>query len=615
MHLRRVVCCLPQYPPIFSLTFAGLPCCPPVLLSSGYSFPGGAEELSMKEEMWMLCNLDENLLFSQFHPASQASLQGERRHVPHGTSTAAAASTVTPDNRPNGTAPAAHQRRSAPPAGGTANHPPHGTAGSIGHAGGDRRRGGGGGDGSSLSGWRGGGSSQAALSAPARPVAVKRSRREERVTFYARPSCHDFMGGWAGGRARGGVSPSRSQEFGGLARDEGAGRGVGGKGSGRDASESTDSATRKGKDEAAGGTGGRPRGPTDGNGGGTSNGVEGDGSGGGGDPEGGKDDRRGSNGGRCMGRVVAVGFKSGECAVLDATVTDSPSVVSVLNKGGAYCEGRVTSVRFVPRAGQRVLVAAFSTGDVYTFDVALSKEAPLGPAAEKAKVADGNAASGSNNPAATGGGGGGAGPSSGGSGAGSKKRASNGRGGGGNGQGKSAQDKDGSGSGGSWGRRSNHGGSTSTSSSSCSAPPLPASFTGAGERSGVKKGARGRSPPGRRFLVERNSVVGANPMSRWRVTSDGREVTEMAFSPCEVDGRRLIALAALDGVSCLLHACFFVFIAVCFFAADGVLTPCQMQSRCISVQCCSFVFWGRGVGAAESSAHPCLFVSNSFIFL
>lgn len=51
------------------------------------------------------------------------------------------------------------------------------------------------------------------------------------------------------------------------------------------------------------------------------------------------------------------------------------------------------------------------------------------------------------------------------------------------------------------------------------------------------------------LFVERNSVAGANPVSRWRMTSDGKGVTDMAFAPCEVDGRRLLALAALDGVS------------------------------------------------------------------
>ena len=122
-------------------------------------------------------------------------------------------------------------------------------------------------------------------------------------------------------------------------------------------------------------------------------------------------------------------------------------------------------------------------------------------------------------------------------------------------------------SGGSWGRgRSNHGSGKSP------APSLPASFTGnagkndgsvggggdtgGGAGGGGKGGQRG-TPSGvggetgseRGFLVERNSVAGANPMSRWRVSSDGRELTEMEFAPCKVDGRRLVALGALDGVS------------------------------------------------------------------
>ncbi|CAM9848630.1 unnamed protein product, partial [Ectocarpus fasciculatus] len=105
-------------------------------------------------------------------------------------------------------------------------------------------------------------------------------------------------------------------------------------------------------------------------------------------------------------RVVAVGFKSGECAVLDATTANSPSFLSVLNKGGAHCEGRVTAVRFVPGAGKRLFVAAFSTGDAYTFDIDLDKEAPMGAAAEKAAAA---AATASAAGVSNGGGGGGAG--------------------------------------------------------------------------------------------------------------------------------------------------------------------------------------------------------------
>lgn len=381
-----------------------------------------------------------------------------------------------------------------------------------------------------------------------------RTRREGRVTFHARPTCHDFFRGGngvsGGGASLSGNSSGRRRR----PRDEGTTTRTNNSDMGavdkRESGGSLDGFQGKG--------GGAVSGPGTGRGAGVA--QEGGGDGGNNDGRSGSSgDGGGSRSRRAVDRIAAVGFKSGECAVLDATATNSPSFLSVLNKGGAHCEGRVTAVRFVPGAGRHLFVAAFSTGDAYTFDTKLGKEAPMGAAAEK----DSSATVGTSN----GGGGGGSG---------------GGSGSGGSAVGRSSQDSIGSSSGGSsWGKRgSNHGSSSSSSNGSAPAPPLPASFTGGGNAksdggsgsgggggggAGGGKNGRGSStrfgsggphrPSDRRdgFFVEINRVTGANPVSRWRVASDGREITDMAFAPCEVDGRRLVALSALDGVSQLVR--------------------------------------------------------------
>ncbi|CAM9366383.1 unnamed protein product, partial [Pylaiella littoralis] len=274
----------------------------------------------------------------------------------------------------------------------------------------------------------------------------------------------------------------------------------------------------------AGGKPGAARGAgvaREGGGGGCSNegrsGDGGSGSGGGG----------GGGGPRAVERILAVGFKSGECAVLDATAINSPSFLSVLNTGGAHCEGRVTAVRFVPGAGRHLFVAAFSTGDAYTFDTKLGKEAPMGAAAEK------------DSPATV--------------------RVSNGGGGSGGG---AAEGVAGAGGGATTGHRRRRA-AVLLRRRPCRPPsPVVATLRATVAAAAVEEeeeeeertaavaaqdpgAAAGRQKDG--FFVEMNMVAGANPVSRWRVASDGREITDMAFAPCEVDGRRLVALSALDG--------------------------------------------------------------------
>lgn len=477
---------------------------------------------SMREEMWMMCNLDDNLLFSQFHcPA-------ETEQAAQGINNVAASLVPTPaPPEPNGFAPSAAEKKNHRSAAST-------PASGVPERGGRRV--------DPAGKWSRGVDEDALLSNrwrgrdnPPPPASVRRTRREERVTFHARPTCHDFLGGWVGGRARGDDGPYRSQ----LAESK-AESGTEYQNGSESASEIRNRGGRSGGGDAGkvgqkSGRGGKTRGVY-------SDGV----------------DR--------VARVVAIGFKSGDCAVLDATLTTTPSFLSVLNKGGACCEGRVTAIRFVPGEGQRLLLAAFSTGDAFLFDTSLAKETPLGSAAEKSAPAVNGATSRSGE--ATGGSDNGSG--------GSKRRGSGVSRGSGSisfgGHAKSGQDSAGgsnnatvgsvsSGSSGSWGRsRSSPGGTTRGSNDSSTAPSLPASFTAGSrkdESDGHSRGNRGNEnlASERCFFVERNSVKAANPVCRWRVSSDRRDLTDMAFAPCEVDGRRLVALSALDGVSFGARVC------------------------------------------------------------
>ena len=521
---------------------------------------GGAAQLPMREEMWMLCNLDEHLLFSQFRgptklepavqggqPTTATAAAAVQRNPAGGATTttktavaAPASLAAAPPPEPNGFAPSAAEKNrlgatpmphTGVPAGGRVVNP-------------SGERNGGGVSGSEEaflpSVWR-------TRTKPPPPPPVKCTRRDERVTFYARPTCHDLLGSWPGGRTRVGVCPDQTQEAQSepeLESDEGSPRGR------QDATPTTGDSGVPCEDERGGiAREGLDRGMSESN----SHDRGGQGGGGGGEEA-------------AVARVVAVGFKSGECAVLNATASKSPYFVKVLNKDGTYCEGCVTAIRFVPRSGKRLmLLAAFSTGDAYTFDVSLEREAPLGPAAEKETFTTASSAGGgSGNRSSAEGAGGSDGPWTGGGGP--PKRRGVGARGGVSAQRSSQYNTGGSssGSGGSLGKsRSNHGGTVPPPNGS-SAPSLPTSFTagarkddldggsGAGRiGNGTSRGRESGSGPAsvRGFLVEQNSVEGANPVSRWRVSSDGREVTDMAFAPCETERRRLVALAALDGVS------------------------------------------------------------------
>ncbi|CAM9367278.1 unnamed protein product, partial [Ectocarpus sp. 4 AP-2014] len=531
-------------------------------------FPGDPEQ-KMREEMWMLCNLDEHLLLSQFHvpppPAQQQRLPPPATAALEGKYGGGGGGGLVSSNpylrQPNGmpfTAAANTRAGGASPAPGVAAS--SAAAAGPGVGGSDGWRGTGRAErdhSSSSSGIRNddaaaadarGGRGAAALPPPPIRQPVMRSRREEREGG-ASPRPSSVSGD---GAAQSRYSRGQPQDSGGTSRGGGGKNGGGGvvDGPGTTASARPARGDEHGDGERSGGGGGGGR------------------------------NRRAP-----VDRVVAVGFKSGECAVLDATTANAPSFLSVLNKGGAHCEGRVTAVRFVPGAGKRLFVAAFSTGDAYTFDIGLDKEAPMGAAAEKAAAAAATAS-------ATGASNGGGGAAAGGGAATGKRRGSGGKGsssssGGGWGSvigGRSTQDSIGSSSGGgSWGRsRSNHGASSTSMSSSSgggggggggggssagAARSLPTSFTGGGGSGGGKNGRSGSSsgsasggggtgngpPPssdrGDGFVVERNGVAGANPVSRWRVSSDRREITAMVFAPLQqADGRRLVALAALDGV-------------------------------------------------------------------
>lgn len=461
----------------------------------------------------MMCNLDDNLLFSQFHCPAET----EQAALGVNNVGASLVPTSAPPE-PNGFAPSSAEKKIA-------------TSTSVSEVSERGRRRVDPVDQRSYDG------DEDALfpnrcrgrDKPPQPSSVRRTRREERVTFHARPTCHDFLRGGVEGRARPDDDPYRSQvaesktEFEIEHRNE------------------SESASEMKNQEGRSGGGDEGKEGQECGGGDKTTGVSGD---------------RGEN----VARVVAIGFKSGDCAVLDATLANTPSFLSVLNKGGACCEGRVTAIRFVPGEGQRLLLAAFSTGDAFLFDTSLAKEAPLGSSAEKSTTG----VNGTNSQTA--------GSSDSGSGSGGSKRRGSGvmRVSGFGGHAKSGQDSAGgsnnatvgsvsSGSSGSWGRtRSSPGGTTRGSNDSSRAPSLPASFT-AGSRKDESDGAGGRNGRGSRgkenlasercFFVERNSVKAANPVCRWRVSSDRRDLTDMAFAPCEVDGHRLVALSALDGVS------------------------------------------------------------------
>lgn len=462
----------------------------------------------MREDMWMLCNLDENLLFSQFH-------------LPP---TAAEPTTSSQDSKLDGKYSSSHrnngQSSTASDALMVGVSDPTGTS-----------------SGGTPDGWRGD-PNEMAPTPPTATQPVKRSRREERVTFHARPTCHDFLGGWARGRAGAGASPTQSPE---PDSDPALEEEIAGNGSSLQASEAVGTGGRGGQRGTADRSSRRLQEPRNTRNGGHAGDVSGRRKAGG--PASEKAQTRTAAGGGAGGsgrrdnedvtRMVAVGFKSGECAVVDATTKYSPSIVSVLNRGGAYCQGRVTAVRFVPSAGRRLLVAAFSTGDAYTLDIALTKEAPLGPAGERT-------ASGSPDGIASATGGGGSGGSNGRVGAG---------GSGGGSSGVKGPGRRGAHSRGVGGAAYSHAKAGGEDDGVNVATVNLASPTAMSSSSGVGAGSSRGSGLDRGFFVVRNSVAGANPVSRWRVTTDGRDITEMAFAPCEVDGRRLIALAALDGVS------------------------------------------------------------------
>lgn len=450
-------------------------------------------ERAMLEDMWMLCNLDENLLFSQFHmpplpAAGRSSLDSASAAAPPLSSSHAQSKF---NGKPSASASSLSSTTAATTGLGNIHLTPSGLSGG---ALGER--------GEISNGWRRGPNEPAPVPPITIPQPVKPHRRDERVTFHARPTCHDYLGAWARGRAGTGHSPTRSALERSPAADE----------------ELPAAGVAPGAEATTTSGGGRE----------------------------GKDNKHRDD---VVTRVVAVGFKSGDVAIVDATCKNSPKIVSVLNTGGAHCQGRVTAVRFVPRAGRRLLVAAFSTGDAYTLDITLAKEAPLGPTAERAAVA--NNADGTAPAAAGAAGAAGAGSSNG------------GNGGGGTGGGSKPANRRGSHSkgsssvatsylgknGGKDRDRDTGGGGGDAGSVNLASPPSSSSSLSAAGGAGPG-GGRGIGHDGG-FLVERNVVEGANPVSRWKVTSDGREVTEMAFAPCEVDGRRLIALAGLDGVSSL----------------------------------------------------------------
>ncbi|CAN0470384.1 unnamed protein product, partial [Discosporangium mesarthrocarpum] len=214
---------------------------------------------------------------------------------------------------------------------------------------------------------------------------VVQSRRDDRVAFHARPTCHDFLGGWSLGRAGPGA---------------GAGAGVG---AGAWEQEGRLSDNGRGSTDPGARQGSFTRAPSSGTS--SSSSASGQvaapiGAGAGGVAPGSQPEGYRPVAGAVaaalplsppppapaplplplppVGKTVAVGFKSGECAVLDATRGNKSRLLVVLNSEGRACAGRVTAIRFVPGASTRLLVAAYSTGDVYAFDTNLTEEQPIG---------------------------------------------------------------------------------------------------------------------------------------------------------------------------------------------------------------------------------------------
>ncbi|CAM9522824.1 unnamed protein product, partial [Chrysoparadoxa australica] len=73
---------------------------------------------------------------------------------------------------------------------------------------------------------------------------------------------------------------------------------------------------------------------------------------------------------------IVVGFQSGECAVVNVFEGDQV-IQSVHNEGHAVCPGGVSAIRFVPHSKGKMFVAAFTTGDIFTFDTGYAEVQPL----------------------------------------------------------------------------------------------------------------------------------------------------------------------------------------------------------------------------------------------
>jgi hypothetical protein len=91
--------------------------------------------------------------------------------------------------------------------------------------------------------------------------------------------------------------------------------------------------------------------------------------------------------------LMVVGFRSGECAIIDPLV-DRDIVLMVYNEGGSVCDAGVTAIRTVPPMGRAnapangdasgptqsspsLFVAAFDNGEILTFDRTRKVEVPL----------------------------------------------------------------------------------------------------------------------------------------------------------------------------------------------------------------------------------------------
>ncbi|CAM9296715.1 unnamed protein product, partial [Scytosiphon promiscuus] len=173
-------------------------------------FPGDPEPI-MREEAWMLCNLDEHLLLSQFHPlppppppppisrAQQRQLSGPSSIAEHGEAAGPFVSSNPYLNQPKNSAPrvaaALHhdalplsERRTSAVVNGAAGAAPAAAAGMAPEDGRARGSGGGSGGGGLVGG-------DVQNLPPVARQLVTPTRREERVTFHARPTCHDFLRG------------------------------------------------------------------------------------------------------------------------------------------------------------------------------------------------------------------------------------------------------------------------------------------------------------------------------------------------------------------------------------------------------------------------------------